>query len=56
MPSLAVLDAVIHGCPTQQSDDTMEDAIHYLTVLPHPCTHGYSLQVCPHFMLWACLQ
>ncbi len=42
-----VLDAVVHGCPdSSDADDALADAMNHVTVVPHPCTQGLSLQVC----------
>ncbi len=42
-----VIDAVVHGCPDSTDvDDALADAMNYVTVVPHPCTQGLSLQVC----------
>lgn len=41
-----VIDAVVHGCPDSTDvDDALADAMNYVTVVPHPCTQGLSLQV-----------
>ncbi len=37
----------MHGCPDSYDvDDGLADAMNYVTVVPHPCTQGLSLQVC----------
>lgn len=42
-----VIHAVVHGCPDSTDvDDALADATNYVTVVPHPCTQGVSLQVC----------
>ncbi|DBA86170.1 TPA: hypothetical protein ACH3X1_005680 [Trebouxia sp. C0004] len=40
-----VINAVVQGCPDSTDvDDALADAMSYVTVFPHPCTHGLSLQ------------
>lgn len=42
-----VIAAVVHGCTNSTDvDDALADAMNYVTVMPHPCTQGLSLQVC----------
>lgn len=36
---------IVHGCPDSTDvDDALADATNYVTVVPHPCTQGVSLQ------------
>ncbi|KAL0031178.1 hypothetical protein WJX77_008380 [Trebouxia sp. C0004] len=36
---------IVQGCPDSTDvDDALADAMSYVTVFPHPCTHGLSLQ------------
>ncbi|KAA6418611.1 MAG: hypothetical protein FRX49_11436 [Trebouxia sp. A1-2] len=44
---LAEIDlfGVVHGCTNSTDvDDALADAMNYVTVMPHPCTQGLSLQ------------
>ncbi len=46
------VSAVVHGCPeSTDADEALSDAMNYITVIPHPCTHGHSLQVRHNIML-----
>ncbi|KAL0052584.1 hypothetical protein WJX82_004262 [Trebouxia sp. C0006] len=36
---------IVHGCPdSSDADDALADAMNHVTVVPHPCTQGLSLQ------------